>query len=53
MAEVAKATGLSTKTLYRMCRNGQLQSHKFGARTVIFDGDLQRYLDGHRGGGAA
>jgi len=42
--EAAYATGLSRSLLYVAIGRGALHARKCGARTVILDSDLRRYL---------
>jgi len=42
--EAVHASGLSRSSLYVAIGNGALRAHKHGARTLILDSDLRRFL---------
>ena len=44
--EAARASGLSQSLLYVAIGRGELRARKCGARTVILDTELRRYLRG-------
>jgi excisionase family DNA binding protein len=46
MKEAVAATGLGRTTLYLAIRRGELRVVKKGARTIILDRDLRRWLEG-------
>jgi excisionase family DNA binding protein len=44
IADAAKATGLSTRTIWRLISRGELRTVKVGGSTVIRADDLRAYL---------
>jgi hypothetical protein len=44
--EAVHASGLSRSSLYIAIGNGALRARKHGARTLILDSDLRRFLRG-------
>lgn len=50
--EVARRTSISTPTLYRHIRNGELPAYRIKRRVMVDEWDLQRWLDEHRVGAA-
>jgi predicted DNA-binding transcriptional regulator AlpA len=42
--ETVQASGLSRSTIYIAIREGALPARKCGARTVVLDADLRRFL---------
>ena len=42
--EAVRASGLSRSTIYLAIGSGALRARKFGARTVILDAELRRFL---------
>lgn len=46
LQEIAKQTGLSVPFLRKEIRNGNLKCRKFGARVLVLDQELHRYLKG-------
>lgn len=43
--QAVDATGLSRSTLYEALKNGQLVARKCGARTVIEETELRRFVN--------
>jgi excisionase family DNA binding protein len=46
MKQAVTATGLGRTTLYLAIRRGELRVVKHGARTLLLDRDLRRWLEG-------
>ncbi len=44
--EIAVLTGLSTAFLRKLARAGTLKTKKFGARRLVLEEDLQKFLKG-------
>lgn len=45
VAETARVTGLSRASLYRLIASGELQSRKVGARTLVLNSEIDRFLN--------
>jgi hypothetical protein len=45
LKEAARASGISRSLLYVAIGRGELRARKCGARTVILDSDLRRFLN--------
>jgi excisionase family DNA binding protein len=43
--EVCSLAGAGRTSVYEAINDGKLIAHKRGSRTIIFSGDLQRWLD--------
>jgi excisionase family DNA binding protein len=46
MKEAVGVTGVGRTSLYQAIRRGELRALKRGARTIILDRDLRRWLEG-------
>jgi len=46
VSEAVQASGLSRSSLYIAIGNGTLRARKHGARTLVLDSDLRRFLRG-------
>lgn len=44
-AEAAAKCGTSEKTVERAVRCGRLRAHKIGGRLIVFDDDLEAFLE--------
>ena len=42
--EAARVTGIGRSKLYAAMKDGLLQARKFGRRTIILPGDLEKFL---------
>lgn len=48
IAEVAESLNISTRTVRRWIKRGELVSHRFGAAVRIAETDLRAFLAQHR-----
>lgn len=48
-AEVAEMLGITTETVYRMIRRGEIKARKVGSRNYrILNEDISQYLEGNQ-----